>query len=113
MFIYNSMKKLSFLFAMLCVQMSCLAGVSCNTIGDTVYCSGRDSDGNYVSTTTNKIGNTTYTTGRIGDDKIRTSLRNKSENMYSQIFVFYPKSPIRRTSSYSNFIQINGNFLLD
>ncbi len=54
--IYNNMKKLSFLFAMLWLPMSCLAGVSCNTIGDTVYCSGHDSDGNYISTTTNKNG---------------------------------------------------------
>lgn len=67
------MKKLRFLFIMICMPMSCLAGVGCNTIGDTVYCSGHDSDGKYVSTTTNKIGNTTYTNGRIGDERVNTS----------------------------------------
>lgn len=77
------MKKLSFLFVIVCMPMSCLAGVSCNTIGDTVYCSGRDSDGNYVSTTTNKIGNTTYTTGRIGDERVNTSSNRIGGTVYT------------------------------
>lgn len=85
--IYNSMKKLSFLFIMICMPISCLAGVSCNTIGDTVYCSGRDSDGNYVSTTTNKIGNTTYTTGRIGDERVNTSSnRIGGDGLYQRLY---------------------------
>lgn len=74
--IYNNMKKLSFLFVMVCAPISCLAGVECRTIGGPVYCTWRDADGNYVNTTTYNIGNSAYTTGHIGDDKIWTSSNN-------------------------------------
>ena len=75
-----------FLFVMCVLPTVCMGSVSCYELGGTTYCSGSDSDGNYISTSSYTLGGTTYTTGSIGDDRVNTSSYEMGETTYYNFY---------------------------